>query len=63
MEYLTSPPAQEEIVANAELAATRTCRRPSTSPTGPTSSATRSTSSGPGQLPSAIALMQKVGWK
>ena len=43
---------------------TRTCRRPSTSATGPTSSATRSTSSAPGKLlPSAVALMQKVGWK
>src|SRR5918993_4568896 len=39
MEYLTSTPAQEEIVENSELPRTPMSPRPSTSPTGPTSSA------------------------
>ena len=46
MEYLTSPPAQEEIVANSELAANPDVPPRRAHPRrGPTSSATRSTSS------------------
>ena len=43
------PPAQEEIVATASSPPTPTCRRPSTSGSGPTSSSTRSPSSRPGR--------------
>jgi iron(III) transport system substrate-binding protein len=64
MEYLTSPPAQEEIVANSELAANPDVAPPEHIREWADVKRDPIDVEHAGKLlPAAIALMQKVGWK
>jgi iron(III) transport system substrate-binding protein len=64
MEYLTSPPAQEEIVANSELAVNPDVAPPEHIADWANVKRDPIDVERAGKLlPSAIALMQKVGWK
>src|SRR4051812_4636078 len=64
MEYLTSPPAQEEIVANSELAANPDVPPPAHIRDWADVKRDPIDVERAGRLlPTAIALMQKVGWK
>ena len=64
MEYLTSPPAQKEIVANSELAANPDVAPPEHIREWADVKRDPIDVERAGELlPDAIALMQKVGWK
>jgi iron(III) transport system substrate-binding protein len=64
MEYLTSPPAQEEVVKNSELAANADVAPPEHIRDWADVKRDPIDVERAGKLlPDAIALMQKVGWK